>query len=85
MIGCRRQMFDSNLDRNFSNSALVKHVPLSVIIVSGRPNCANRVLSSSITAVDVADAVLKASYPLGVHINENQVHFSLNWTCVIEM
>ena len=64
MIGCRRQMFESITRQKLLEFSTVKHVPLSVTIVSGRPNCANRVLSSLVTAVAVAGAALKASIHL---------------------
>ena len=50
--------------KNFSNSELIKYVPLSVIMVSGKPNLLNVVLSSCITTVDVAEAVSFASIHL---------------------
>ena len=50
--------------RKSSNFVLTKQVPLSVTIVSGNPNLANKDLNSSMTAVDVAEAVLKASIHL---------------------
>ena len=47
--------------RNDSNSSLTKPVPLSVTIISGRPNYANIVRSSSMTEFDDVEGVHTAS------------------------
>lgn len=66
--------------RKSANSALVKHVPLFVTIVSGSPKQANNGRNSSITAAEVAECVQKASIhlhnlgatgPRGVPANSN--------------
>ena len=48
------------------NSSLVKHVPLSVTTVLGRPNWANTVRSFSIVALEVADDIMNTNKVTGI-------------------
>ena len=68
--------------KNPSISALTKHMLLSVTTVSGIPNYVNSVLSSLITAAEVAFGV---QIPFLMSNNEDKYHLSLYRSSVIEV